>query len=263
MLLHLSTWPEVERYLASRSEILIPIGSTEQHGPTGVIGTDCICPETIARRVEESSDVMLAPTFNVGVAQHHLGFAGTITLRPSTMSAAITDWVDSLTRHGFDTIYFLNGHGGNVAPVQAAFAEIHARRSLAARAGDDRAGGGRGGSGSTTGRRLELRLRCWWDLPGVVELRQRLYGDEEGSHATPAEIAVTQHADARAIRDASALSPKIAPSGSALVDAETYRARFPDGRIGSNPALARPEDGASLVTAAAEAVVREIAALRT
>ncbi|MCA9672061.1 MAG: creatininase family protein [Myxococcales bacterium] len=249
MLLHLSTWPEVERYLEQRRQIIIPIGSTEQHGPTGVIGTDCICPETIAVRAEQKCGVMVAPTFNVGVAQHHLAFAGTITLRPSTMAAVISDWVSSLARHGFETIYFLNGHGGNVAPAQAAFAEIHAERSL-------------GEAPQTRDKELALLLRCWWDLPGVVELRQELYGKAEGSHATPAEIAVTQHAYAAAIRDASTLTPEIAPSGSALVDAETYRARFPDGRIGSNPALARPEDGQRLVEAASDAVVAELEQLR-
>jgi creatinine amidohydrolase len=48
MLLHLATWPEVESYLKTSSGIIIPIGSTEQHGPTGLIGTDAICAEAIA-----------------------------------------------------------------------------------------------------------------------------------------------------------------------------------------------------------------------
>ena len=48
MHLHLSTWQEVESYLLRSQGILIPIGSTEQHGPNGLIGTDAICPTAIA-----------------------------------------------------------------------------------------------------------------------------------------------------------------------------------------------------------------------
>jgi len=48
MRLQLCTWPEVEAYLERSTGITQPIGSTEQHGPTGFIGTDAICPELIA-----------------------------------------------------------------------------------------------------------------------------------------------------------------------------------------------------------------------
>ena len=51
MLLHLSTWQEVEAYLQRSQAVIIPIGSTEQHGPTGLIGTDFICAEAIAHGV--------------------------------------------------------------------------------------------------------------------------------------------------------------------------------------------------------------------
>src|SRR5262245_51992929 len=79
MQLHLSTWPEVEAYLARSRGIVIPIGSTEQHGPNGLLGTDALCPEIIAREAGERAagdpaELLIGPTFNVGIAQHHLGF---------------------------------------------------------------------------------------------------------------------------------------------------------------------------------------------
>ena len=129
MLLHLSTWAEVEDFLKRSQTVIIPIGSNEQHGPTGLLGTDWLCPEIIAHEAQKSGDIIVGPTFNVGMAQHHLGFPGTVSLRPTTFIAAIGDWCRSLAGHGFTKIYFLNGHGGNVATIEAAFSELYAEAS--------------------------------------------------------------------------------------------------------------------------------------
>ena len=126
MLLHLSTWAEIEDFLGRSRTVVIPIGSNEQHGPTGLLGTDWMCPEIIAHEAQKAGDILVAPTFNIGMAQHHLDFPGTIALRPSTFMAAIGDWCRSLAHHGFEKLYFLNGHGGNVATIEAACARAEA-----------------------------------------------------------------------------------------------------------------------------------------
>jgi creatinine amidohydrolase len=241
MLLHLSTWAEVEAYLARSRAIVIPIGSNEQHGPTGLLGTDWLCPEIIAREAEKAADLLVAPTFNIGMAQHHLGFCGTISLRPTTFIAAIGDWVRSLAGHGFEKIYFLNGHGGNVHSIEAAFSELYAEASFARR----RAG-------------FALKLRNWWELKGVGALVAEQFPTGHGVHATPSEIAITQWAYPDAIKTAN-FAPEIAPSGP-IREALDFRARHPDGRMGSNPAQASPEKGAALVARAAQALVREVEA---
>lgn len=125
MQLHLSTWPEVENYLQSSSGIIFPIGSTEQHGPTGLIGTDAICAEAIAKGVGEATGAMVGPTINVGMALHHLAFPGSISLRPSTLIQVVMDYVSSLANAGFSRFYFINGHGGNIATLKAAFSETY------------------------------------------------------------------------------------------------------------------------------------------
>ena len=239
MQLQLATWQETEAYLKGSVGIIVPIGSTEQHGPNGLIGTDAICAEVIAKGIGEATGAMVAPTIAVGMAQHHLGFAGSITLRPSTLIAVVRDTIESLARHGFQRFFFLNGHGGNIATVSAAFSEVYAERSLA---------------GSSNAPSLKCRLKNWWQTPGVQALSRELYGAAEGSHATPSEVALTQFAYPDTIKRA-AIDPPIAPTGE-FADADDYRRCFPDGRIGSNPGLATPEAGKRLYDIA----VREVAA---
>ncbi len=241
MLLAHSTWPELEARIARSRTVVVPIGSNEQHGPTGLLGTDWMCPEIIAHHAHETGDLLVAPTFNVGMAQHHLGFPGSISLRPSTMIAALRDWSVSLAGHGFDRIYFLNGHGGNVATIEAAFSEIYSEASW---------------RGERRG--FALKLKNWWDLPGVAKLCERLYPTGHGSHATPSEIAVTQFAYPQSRKSAD-YAPKIAPSGP-IREALDFRARYADGRMGSDPGLATPEAGGEIVRLAADGLVSDVRA---
>ena len=240
MLLHLSTWAEIEGFLARSKTVVIPIGSNEQHGPTGLLGTDWLCPEIIAHEAQKTGDILVAPTFNIGMAQHHLDFPGTIALRPSTFMLAIGDWVRSLAHHGFEKIYFLNGHGGNVATVEAAFSELYAEVSYS--------GGKRG---------FACKLKNWWDLKGVLSLANRQFPVGHGSHATPSEIAVTQWAYPDAIKNAN-YAPQIAPTGP-IREAADFRARYADGRMGSDPGQATPEKGGELVKQAAASLIEDVA----
>ena len=240
MLLHLSTWPEIEAFLTLSRTIVVPIGSNEQHGPTGLLGTDWLCPEIIAHEAQKSADLLVAPTFNIGMAQHHLDFPGTIALRPSTFMAAIIDWTRSLSHHGFERIFFLNGHGGNVATIEAAFSEIYAEASYA---------------GTRAG--FALKLRNWWDLRGVGAMARQQFPAGHGSHATPSEIAITQWALPEHIKAAN-YAPQIAASGP-IREASDFRARHPDGRMGSDPGLATPEKGGELVAAAVRGLIEAVA----
>ncbi|MBD1845110.1 creatininase family protein [Cyanobacteria bacterium FACHB-63] len=235
MLLHLSTWQEVETYLTRSTGIIIPIGSTEQHGPTGLIGTDAICAEAIAKGVGESIDALVAPTISVGMALHHMAFPGSMSLRPSTMILVIRDYVSGLAKAGFRKFFFINGHGGNVATLKAAFSETYDYLSDL------------GISHS-----VQCVVSNWYMCGSVYKLAKELYGDQEGSHATPSEVALTQYVYPESIKSAP-LSEPVA-KGHRIYGAINFRSHYPDGRMGSNPALATPEHGKQLY----ELAVKEI-----
>lgn len=226
MLLHLSTWQEVEAYLRQSQGIIFPIGSTEQHGPTGLIGTDAICAEAIAKGVGEAAAAMVGPTINVGMALHHTAFPGTISLRPSTLIQVILDYLTCLARAGFTRFFFINGHGGNIATLKAAFAETYDRLANLS---------------LPNASQVQCQVDNWFMCQSVCQLAKELYGDREGSHATPSEVAVTQYLYPEAIKQA-LLSDEVA-SGHPIYSAADFRRRYPDGRMGSNPALATPEHG--------------------
>lgn len=226
MLLHLSTWIEVESYLQHSTGIILPIGSTEQHGPTGLIGTDAICAAALAQGVGEATQAIVAPTINVGMALHHLAFPGSMSLRPSTMILVIRDYVTSLVRAGFTKFFFINGHGGNVATLKAAFAEVYATLAETNLPNVDR---------------IQCQVSNWYMMRSVYQLANELYGDQEGSHATPSEVALTQYVYPQSIKQAP-LSEQVA-SQHKIYGADDFRRRYPDGRMGSNPALATPEHG--------------------
>jgi creatinine amidohydrolase len=233
MQLALSTWHEVEDYLRSSRGIIIPIGSTEQHGPNGLIGTDHLDAEFVAAGVGDAIGCLVAPTLTIGMSQHHLGFAGSVTLRPSTLIALVCDVVTSLIKHGFERFLFINGHGGNVATVTAAFDEIYATTSM------------RGPDESSP---VRCKMVFWSQGRRATALAKELYGDSNGSHATAAEVSLSQHYHPEAIKYAQ-MSPKVAPRSTGFFDCADYRRRFPDGRIGSDPSLSTPEHGARLYQA--------------
>ncbi|WP_413175640.1 creatininase family protein [Anabaena azotica] len=235
MLLHLSTWPEVETYLQKSQGIILPLGSTEQHGPTGLIGTDAICAEVISRGVGEATQAMVAPTINVGMALHHTAFPGTISLRPSTLIQVVRDYITCLAKAGFTKFYFINGHGGNIATFKAAFSETYSHLEDLQ---------------IPIASKVQCQIANWFMCGSVYRLAKELYGEQEGSHATPSEVAVTQYVYPEAIKKAY-LSPEVA-SGHRIYGAVDFRSHYPDGRMGSNPDLATPEHGKQFYDLAVE-----------
>jgi creatinine amidohydrolase len=107
-------WPDLEAYFEAESLALVPLGSTEQHGPHLPEATDHLIAEALAREAADRTGYLCTPTVNVGVSPHHRQFHGTMWVD----APAFRDYVESLTRnltyHGIDRVVYVNAHGGNV-----------------------------------------------------------------------------------------------------------------------------------------------------
>ena len=240
-----ATWLEVEAYLKVSPGIIIPTGSTEQHGPMGMIGTDTICAQKISEAAGEIANAYVAPTFAYTPAHFNTAFAGTMSISRDLFEALLEEVTNGLTRQNFSHIYILNGHGANLKSlkrIKKDFKMIEAKN---------------GGS-------VKIRIRNWWDFDAVNLLRQTYYGDWEGMHATPSEISITQ-ATNKIIAQGIAKDPPEKLSAQFIKDhagdrhgsPKKHRNNFPDGRVGSHSALAKPEHGRKLLQAAAEAVAQD------
>jgi creatinine amidohydrolase len=113
------TWPEVEALIAAgRRTAVLPLGSTEQHGPHLPLGTDSWIGDALAERLCAAVDDALAcPTLRLGCAAEHLAFPGTLDVRPETLEAVLRDVIASLGRHGIERVFVFSAHGGNVAAL--------------------------------------------------------------------------------------------------------------------------------------------------
>lgn len=131
------TRDEVAEY-AENGVAVVPIGSTEQHGPHLPMLTDTLLVEAVVRRaLDRLADgpavFVQAPTIPIGCSDHHL-FAAAVSLRTNTLRAVLTDVCDSLVGSGFRRIVIVNGHGGNDECVTLAVKELVLRHPVAAAA---------------------------------------------------------------------------------------------------------------------------------
>ena len=241
MRLDLCTWMEVDDYLKQSDTIIIPFGSHEQHGPMGLIGTDAICANEIALAVAKQTNILVAPPVTYTPAPFNMDFPGTISISEGTFEQTATEIVSGLASQGFGHCYLLNAHGANLAPLHRVASSLAALQTL------------------------KIRICSWWDFETVNQLRTSLYGGWEGMHATPSEVAITQ-ATHRVVEPGRASEPpeRLPPdfikthAGDKHGPPDQHRQQFPDGRVGSHSALARPEHGTALIEAAAEAIILDI-----
>lgn len=230
------TWVQVEEYLKKSKRIILPVGSTEQHGPTGLIGIDYLSSWEIAQVVGVRTQTLVAPPLCFGMAVHHMAFPGTMTLSPVTYIQVVTELIQSLARHGFNEFIFINGHGGNIAPLTSAFCQAKQNRE-----------------------EYDIKLFNWWHLPEVTAYESKVFGNENGFHATCGEISVTMFTHPEAYKE---IPPqKFSPTPDRPhwpMAPEEFRRTFTDGRMGSNPSLSSAEHGKVLFNLAVDSICQKM-----
>ncbi|MEO8680946.1 MAG: creatininase family protein [Vicinamibacterales bacterium] len=112
------TSPEVQDLLARTDMVILPVGSLEQHGLQGPIGTDFLSVIERGKLIAQKTDVLVAPILFPGNSPYHMAFPGTITLPAETIQLVYFQAAQSLLAHGFKRFLILNGHAGNSAIVQ-------------------------------------------------------------------------------------------------------------------------------------------------
>jgi creatinine amidohydrolase len=119
------TWPELGDAIAEQSLAVVPLGSTEQHGPHLPLGTDHFIAEAFAREATDQTGHLCTPPVNVGVSSHHRQFHGTMWLDPPVFRDYVENISRNLTYHGTDRIVYANAHGGNSEHLQEVARRLH------------------------------------------------------------------------------------------------------------------------------------------
>jgi creatinine amidohydrolase len=232
------TWEQAREALARARLALVPIGSCEQHGPHMTLDSDLAIADGFARRLaaELGDDAVLCPAVPYGLSEHHLAFAGTLTLRAGTLLALVRDLVESLARWDVRRVLLVNGHGGNIDALRLAARE-------AARDG-----------------RAPVAAVMWAVLAADV-IASRAAGPRYG-HACEIETSVALALAPQAVRAERIMAPAPAPAGRPLAEPQEPRFDVPvpfeawtrDGALG-DPRLATRELGEEIVAVALERAV--------
>jgi creatinine amidohydrolase len=125
---------EIKALAARDAIVIVPIGSTEQHGPHLPVQTDSRLVTEIAhrsaRRMTATRPTIVTPTIPFGMSEHHVSLNGTITLDYPTMAAVLDCACRSAMRAGFKRIFILNGHGGNTDGIYTFITEFTVKHRI-------------------------------------------------------------------------------------------------------------------------------------
>ena len=221
-----------------RATVLLPVGSTEQHGPHLPVQVDTLLADTVARaaaaRCANRQDVLVLPPLWVSLAEHHMGLPGSLTLDFATLYAFIRCVVRSVQRQGWQRVLLVNGHGGNVSALGVV------ADGLAAEFG------------------CTVASVTYWqvaagDFGGILEAQNNL------AHACEAETSMLLHLRPGLV-DTDAAAQVDAPATGFVETAGFYRWRpitdWSSSGVVGVPAAACADKGRRLLEAAADAVAR-------
>ena len=205
---------------------IIATGSIEQHLEHLAFPQDIASSTFVAERVAERlyPDVVVAVPIAIGISEHHMGFPGSLTANPGSWLALLFDAVESFVRHGIAKVLILNGHGGNILPVEGVIGQW--RLNLVAKYGAPIATEVKESLHTHTEyadallRRddpgVDLRFNSYWDLIPKEFANEVLEGDSYPGHAGEFETSFALYALPDNVREeATAASGKDAAYGTA------------------------------------------------
>jgi creatinine amidohydrolase len=116
---HRLTWQEMNEAIAAQKVVVLPTGSTEQHGPHLPLDVDAFLVESVCLELGRRAPdrVLVLPTVSFGLNRHHIDFPGTIHIEPEVFIAFCLNITKSVAYHGFQKILLVNGHGSNTPLV--------------------------------------------------------------------------------------------------------------------------------------------------
>jgi creatinine amidohydrolase len=224
-----ANWMQVEEYLRRDDRIVLPAGSTEQHGYLS-LGTDAILAERVAVEAAEPLGIPVLPALPFGMAPYFAAFPGSMSLRITTYIEVIRDLLDGLAKQGFRRIAIVNGHGGN-SPVTGFIREWICQPRP---------------------QRVQVLFHSWYNAPQTAAAAGQF--DHDQMHGGWVEnFAWTRLAGADMPADPRPVIPR---ELFGLLDAGQVRAAAPDGVMGG--AYARPDEDMKVVWDAGVAEVREL-----
>lgn len=123
------TWEEVRALReAGREMAILPVGSTEQHGPHLPLNVDTLSAEVVASAVSARTGVAVLPALPFGCALGHTRhWPGTLSLSPETLSRVVVELLEDVVSYGFSRLLILSGHVSNAAPLRSALETLRER----------------------------------------------------------------------------------------------------------------------------------------
>ena len=119
------TWFDIAEYVKTNDMVIIPLGSTEQHGPHLPLGTDYYEALGTCKLISARTGVVVAPVVMAGYSIYHSGFPGTLSLKPETLEQVLFETAEVLMLYGFRRFMFFNYHGGNSSAQTAVIHRIN------------------------------------------------------------------------------------------------------------------------------------------
>jgi creatinine amidohydrolase len=224
-----ANWMQIEEYLGRDDRIVLPAGSTEQHGYLS-LGTDAILAERVAAEAAQPLGVPVLPVLPFGMAPYFAAFPGSMSLRITTYIEVLRDLLDGLAAQGFGRIAIVNGHGGN-SPVTGFIREwiCQPRRQ-----------------------RVQVLFHSWYNAPLTAAAASKF--DDDQMHGGWVEnFPWTRVAGASMPADPIPVIPR---ELFGQLDPGQVRAAAPDGMLGG--AYARPDEDMQAVWSAGVAEVRAL-----